>query len=911
MTITSYAQNFEDVMLWRALSHVERGFYIDVGAQDPIIDSVSLVFHEHGWRGIHVEPLQHYADLLRQQRPGDTVIQAAVGNGPAVIRFFEIPGGGISTADANLAAQHRERGFDVRDITVPCITLSSVFDVAAESEIHWLKVDVEGFEQHVLESWGASRARPWIVVVESTLPLTQIETHEKWESILVSYGYSATYFDGLNRYYLSEAHPEVRAAFAVPPNIFDDFALNGTANAPFHRLIVARDQDRISETLALAEVQKRAADSELERLKLSAASQQAAHADRERGLLEQANRVRGDLEQIQSTLTQQEGDFAARLLTVQQQAALENEAQARLRSEKELELQLHHSGQISQAKQEMESLLHTLATREREFGAQLLAIQRQAALDSAEQTRLRSEKELELQLHYSGQLSEAKQEMESLLHSLAAREKEFGAQLLAIQQQAALESAEQARLRDELKRVMQGQLDKNAVQAKREMESVLNTLVQREREFAAQLLAIQEQSARERAEQIHLRTEQESAIRRQHAERERALGQQLQDMRLELRSVEQDLVQRESAHAEQINQSRQAVESVLNREVEREREIAALLLATQQQAHRESFEQATRHREQVLSLQSEHAKREQTLGLKLEATQQELLQSEAMRKTIQHELNGQLQAEREIGRVRQEALSSLQLDLAALRNSLSWRLTAPLRVVKDWLTHTSALPNTTSQESVITPPGDPLPGLVEPHSQQSKIPCTPPGATSMIRDDATRTTSLSPLNAAQDLRTLLQHQDGHFIQCAYMTVLKREPDPQGFDHYVGRLRGGDAKLQILSDLYSSSEAREIGASLPWLLRALRRHKLSRLPVIRLVLNSVSSRESTLDLANRLRILEQKQFLLEQHIEEQRESPSRAHTVARDVEADLSGMSIVAKRIFRELSDAVAGANGKR
>ena len=31
----SYAQNFEDVMLRRALRDVEQGFYIDVGANDP------------------------------------------------------------------------------------------------------------------------------------------------------------------------------------------------------------------------------------------------------------------------------------------------------------------------------------------------------------------------------------------------------------------------------------------------------------------------------------------------------------------------------------------------------------------------------------------------------------------------------------------------------------------------------------------------------------------------------------------------------------------------------------------------------------------------------------------------------------------------------------------------------------
>lgn len=49
----SYAQNFEDVMLWRALKHVKNGLYIDIGAHDPVICSVSLAFYERGWRGVH------------------------------------------------------------------------------------------------------------------------------------------------------------------------------------------------------------------------------------------------------------------------------------------------------------------------------------------------------------------------------------------------------------------------------------------------------------------------------------------------------------------------------------------------------------------------------------------------------------------------------------------------------------------------------------------------------------------------------------------------------------------------------------------------------------------------------------------------------------------------------------------
>ena len=144
--IISYAQNFEDVMLWRALGHIENGFYIDLGAQDPLIDSVSMAFHEHGWRGIHVEPTPHYAELLRQQRPGDTVIQAAVGNGPAVLTFFEIPDTGISTADPVIAQQHRERGFDVHEITVPYIALPTVSEVLVNHELHSSKDVNDAFD---------------------------------------------------------------------------------------------------------------------------------------------------------------------------------------------------------------------------------------------------------------------------------------------------------------------------------------------------------------------------------------------------------------------------------------------------------------------------------------------------------------------------------------------------------------------------------------------------------------------------------------------------------------------------------------------------------------------------------------------------------------------------------------------
>nr|WP_050749295.1 FkbM family methyltransferase [Candidatus Regiella insecticola] len=108
MSFISYSQNFEDVMLWRALKHVQNRFYIDVGAQHPVNDSVSQAFYERGWRGIHIEPAFEYAALLRKERPDETVLQVALTDTDAgALTLNVIPDSGLSTAAYAYAQQHK------------------------------------------------------------------------------------------------------------------------------------------------------------------------------------------------------------------------------------------------------------------------------------------------------------------------------------------------------------------------------------------------------------------------------------------------------------------------------------------------------------------------------------------------------------------------------------------------------------------------------------------------------------------------------------------------------------------------------------------------------------------------------------------------------------------------------------
>lgn len=222
--IVSYAQNFEDVMLWRALSRVEHGFYIDVGACSPDEMSVTKLFSQRGWRGINVEPNPVHFEALQSRRPRDTNLPIALGAHDGQVNMHLFGDTGLSTLDDSVAQSHRESWKE----TISPVKLRRLSDIWLEcvpqdQPVHFLKIDVEGFEREVLLGADWSIHRPWIVVIEATAPLSAEPRHALWEDILLRANYIFVYFDGLNRFYVACEHVELQAAFSVPPNVFDNY----------------------------------------------------------------------------------------------------------------------------------------------------------------------------------------------------------------------------------------------------------------------------------------------------------------------------------------------------------------------------------------------------------------------------------------------------------------------------------------------------------------------------------------------------------------------------------------------------------------------------------------------------------------------------------------------------------------
>jgi len=233
----SYAQNHEDVVLARALRPDDRrGFWVDVGAGDPVWDSVTAAFAERGWRGVNVEPLPCEHERLCGARPADTNLRVALGATAGRGTLFVEPAEkrerprpdasidrGASTMVPELAERYRADGEEFTPIEVPIWTLARVVADHVAGPVDFLKVDVEGFEREVLTGANWSSFRPRVVVMEATVPKSDEPAHEGWEPMLLEVGYRFAMFDGLNRFYAHADEPALLQRLAIPANVLDDF----------------------------------------------------------------------------------------------------------------------------------------------------------------------------------------------------------------------------------------------------------------------------------------------------------------------------------------------------------------------------------------------------------------------------------------------------------------------------------------------------------------------------------------------------------------------------------------------------------------------------------------------------------------------------------------------------------------
>lgn len=176
----------------------DRGFYIDVGANDPNFISVTKAFYERGWYGINIEPLPFKFELLKKFRTRDINIQIGVGKekGNATLE--------ITCPNGECSSIYNINKNNSNIINIKLETMSNICKkyVPLGKEIQFCKIDVERAEKNVLLGFDFINYRPKIFCIESLInEKTKKPEYNEWEYILIQNDYSFGYEFIRNRFY--------------------------------------------------------------------------------------------------------------------------------------------------------------------------------------------------------------------------------------------------------------------------------------------------------------------------------------------------------------------------------------------------------------------------------------------------------------------------------------------------------------------------------------------------------------------------------------------------------------------------------------------------------------------------------------------------------------------------------------
>ncbi len=168
-----------DRQLERILDH-DGGFFVEAGGNDGYLQSNTYALERRrGWRGILVEPEPELARACALERPGSTVVRAALVATGFPDREVTLRFGGLMTLiagarldDDDWVAEAHATGQEAPDheFTAPARTLSSILDEAGAPDVDLLSLDIEGYEAQALAGLDLDRHAPRRILVEMRDP---------------------------------------------------------------------------------------------------------------------------------------------------------------------------------------------------------------------------------------------------------------------------------------------------------------------------------------------------------------------------------------------------------------------------------------------------------------------------------------------------------------------------------------------------------------------------------------------------------------------------------------------------------------------------------------------------------------------------------------------------------------------
>ena len=179
----SFSQNFEDLILKRLLSS-RNIFYVDVGANSPIINSNTMLFYLKGYRGINIDAQEEIIEDLNTFRSRDKNILALIDSSEKTVEFNYHKISSRSSSNKKFIDLSK-KGLNNSDyqtnlVTKNTTTLTKILKKnKCPKKFDFLNIDVEGSELNVLKGMNLKIYKPKIIIVETSPPYDLDKKHFK------------------------------------------------------------------------------------------------------------------------------------------------------------------------------------------------------------------------------------------------------------------------------------------------------------------------------------------------------------------------------------------------------------------------------------------------------------------------------------------------------------------------------------------------------------------------------------------------------------------------------------------------------------------------------------------------------------------------------------------------------------
>lgn len=193
---TSFGQSredawFLDLLREKNIPWANSGFYVDIGANHPVVFSATYLLYKADWSGITVDPIPSLCALHRRLRPRDVCLNVGVGALCEERRFWETAPDFFSSFSEEDTKRAEEKGLCavLRETAVSLITPRDIVShVPAGRTVNYLTIDTEGLDGEILSSWPWDKCMPDVISCEASAMSREESEADK---ALKTHGYTA------------------------------------------------------------------------------------------------------------------------------------------------------------------------------------------------------------------------------------------------------------------------------------------------------------------------------------------------------------------------------------------------------------------------------------------------------------------------------------------------------------------------------------------------------------------------------------------------------------------------------------------------------------------------------------------------------------------------------------------------